>query len=417
MVSRRRAGPSAEPPFPGRPLLLFLGARVAAITAYSMGTVAVGWQIYGLTGSALFLGLVGLAQFLPQFLLTLVVGLVADRFDRRTVSRACMILESAGALVLALGSRGGWIGPHGILAVVFLIGVARAFEGPSFHALMPRLVEPSMFPRAAALSAATVEGSFIAGPALGGFLYAAGPAVVYFLVAGMGLLGAALLSGVRDVVPADTAREPVRLSSVFDGLHFIRRRPVILGAISLDMFAVLLGGATALMPIYAKTILNVGPGGLGLLRAAPSLGAVTVSLVLSRRPLRRHVGRTMFAAVVGFGLGTIGFALSRSMALSLAMLVFLGGADVVSVVIRQSLVQMGTPDAMRGRVSAVNSLFIGTSNQLGQFESGLTAAWLGTVPAALLGGVGTIAVALLWMFLFPPLRNSDTLETAGAEVP
>jgi MFS family permease len=414
MTVRPPADPASGSPFPGRSLTLFLCSRVASIVAYAMIAVAVGWQIYALTGSAFFLGLVGLAQFLPQFLLTLVVGFAADRFDRKTMARICQGLEAAGALVLALGSRGGWIGSHGILAVVFLIGAARAFEGPAMQALMPRLVETAQFPRAAALSAASIEGAFIVGPALGGFLYAAGPTTVYLLAAALTLAAAALLSAVRGIrVLPD--REPIRLASIFDGLAFIRRRPVIFGAISLDMFAVLLGGATALLPIYAKTILNVGPGGLGLLRGAPSLGAVAMSLLLARRPLRRRVGRTMFAAVIVFGLGTIGFAVSRSFALSLAMLVLLGSADVISVVIRASLVQMGTPDAMRGRVSAVNSLFIGTSNQIGEFESGLTAAWLGTVPAVWLGGVGTILVAWLWMRLFPLLRDADSLEAADPD--
>ncbi len=403
------------PSFPGRPLALFLSARVSSTLAYQMIAVAVGWQIYGLTGSAFFLGLVGLAQFLPQFLLTLAVGFAADRFDRRTIIRICQVLEAGGALALALGSRGGWIGSRGILAAVFLIGAARAFEGPTMQALMPLLVEPARFPRAAALSAAAAEGAFIAGPALGGFLYAAGSTVVYLLAGALFLTAAALLSAVRGTVQGGR-REPIRLASIFDGLSFIRRQPVILGAISLDMFAVLLGGATALLPIYAKTILNVGPGGLGLLRGAPSVGAVVMSLVLTRRPLRRRVGWIMFTAVILFGVGTIGFAVSRVFALSLAMLILLGGADVISVVIRASLVQMGTPDAMRGRVSAVNSLFIGTSNQLGQFESGVTAAWLGTVPAVLLGGVGTIVVALIWMRLFPPLREADTLGPASGTV-
>jgi len=410
MIFGRLSGAS----FPGRPLTLFLCARISSTLAYQMIAVAVGWQIYGLTGSAFFLGLVGLAQFLPQFLLTLAVGFTADRFDRRTVTRIGQALEAAGASVLALGSRGGWIGSRGILAAVFLIGAARAFEGPTMQALMPHLVEPARFPRAAALSAAAVEGAFIAGPALGGFLYAAGPTAVYVLAGALFLAAAGFLSAVRGI-RALPEREPIRLTSIFDGLAFIRRQPVILGAISLDLFAVLLGGATALLPIYAKTILNVGSGGLGVLRAAPAMGAVAMSLVLARRPLRRRVGRTMFAAVLLFGLGTIGFAVSRAFPLSLAMLIFLGGADVISVVIRASLVQMGTPDAMRGRVSAVNSLFIGTSNQLGEFESGLTAAWLGTVPAVLLGGVGTIVVALAWMRLFPSLRAADTLDQAVVE--
>jgi MFS family permease len=374
-----------------------------------MLSVAVGWQVYALTGSAFFLGLVGLAQFLPMFVLTLAVGMAADRFDRRLIARTCQLIEGAGAMVLALGSRGGWLDAGSILAIVFLIGAARAFEGPSMQSLMPALVPKKLFPKAAAWSAAATETAFIIGPAVGGFLYLAGPAVVYAAAGAMAWLAALSISTLR-LERRLPKREPVAFRSVFAGIAFIRSRPVILGAISLDMFAVLLGGATALLPIYAKNILRIGAGGLGLLRAAPSIGALAVSVYLTRKPPRRAVGRRMFSAVVIFGAGTIVFAVSRSFALSLAALVILGGADIISVVIRQSLVQMGTPDKMRGRVSAVNSMFIGTSNQLGEFESGLTAAWFGTVPAVLLGGVGTIVVALLWMRLFPQLAAADTLD-------
>jgi MFS family permease len=396
------------------PLASFLLARVSSTLAYQMLTVAVGWQIYALTGKALFLGLVGLVQFLPMFLLTLVVGYTADHFDRRFVSRTCQAIQGAGILVLALGSHGSWIGPGSILAVVFVIGAARAFESPTMQALMPALVSTELFPRAAAWAAGAMETAFIIGPALGGFLYLAGPTVVYAVAGAMAWTAAVAVSLIR-LERRPPRREPVSLRSILAGIAFIRSRPVILGAISLDLFAVLLGGATALLPIYAKNILRVGSGGLGVLRSAPSVGALLVSAYLTRRPPAREVGRRMFTAVIIFGAGTIVFALSRSFALSLAALVILGGADIISVVIRQSLVQMGTPDRMRGRVSAVNSMFVGTSNQLGEFESGVTAAWFGTVPAVLVGGIGTIVVALLWMRLFPPLARAETLESAAEE--
>ena len=398
----------------GRLLWPFLTARVLSTLSYQMLAVAVGWQIYALTGSALYLGLVGLAQFLPMFLLTLLVGFAADHFDRRAIGRTCVLIEGAGLFVLALGSHGGWLAPGTILGVVFLIGAARAFETPTMQALLPELVSTGMFPRAAAWGAAAMETAFILGPAVGGFLYLAGPTVVYTLAGAMAWLAAVLITVIR-LARHRPKPSPFEAKAVFAGIHFIRKRPVILGAISLDLFAVLLGGATALLPIYAKNVLGVGSGGLGILRAAPSLGALAVSVYLTRKPLKRAVGRKMFLAVIGFGLGTIVFAVSRSFALSLAALVFLGGADIVSVVIRQSLVQMGTPDRMRGRVSAVNSMFVGTSNQLGEFESGVTAAWFGAVPAVLIGGIGTIVVALLWMRLFPPLAAADSLEAMAVE--
>jgi MFS family permease len=398
----------------GRLLWPYLTARVLSTLAYQMLAVAVGWQIYALTGSAFYLGLVGLAQFLPMFLLTLAVGYAADHFDRRAIGRTCVLIEGAGLLVLALGSRGGWLTAEAILGVVFLIGAARAFESPTMQALLPALVSTELFPRAAAWSAAAMETAFILGPAIGGFLYLAGPTVVYSIAGGMAWLAAVMISVIR-LVRRKRGPSPFEAKAVFAGIHFIRKRPVILGAISLDLFAVLLGGATALLPIYAKNILRVGAGGLGLLRAAPSVGALAVSVYLTRKPLKRRVGRKMFLAVIGFGLGTIIFAVSRSFALSLAALLVLGGADIVSVVIRQSLVQMGTPDRMRGRVSAVNSMFVGTSNQLGEFESGVTAAWFGAVPAVLIGGIGTVVVALLWMRLFPPLAAADSLESMAVE--
>ncbi len=399
---------------PGSLLAPFLFARVSSTIAYQILSVAVGWQVYALTGSAFYLGLVGLAQFLPMFLLTLAVGYAADRLDRRTIIRACQLIEGAGALTLALGSHDGWLTAGSILVIVFVIGAARAFEGPTMQALMPALVSTELFPRAAAWSAAAMETAFIVGPALGGFLYLAGPTVVYTAAGAMAWLAVILISIIH-LGKRAPKREPVSLHALLAGISFIRRRPIILGAISLDLFAVLLGGATALLPIYAKRILGVGAAGLGLLRSAPSVGALAVSIYLARRPLRRAVGRRMFSAVMIFGAGTIVFAASRSLALSLAALIVLGGADIISVVIRQSLVQMGTPDRMRGRVSAVNSMFVGTSNQLGEFESGVTAAWFGAVPAVLIGGVGTIVVALLWMHFFPQLAAADSLEAMAVE--
>jgi MFS family permease len=392
-----------------KPFALFWYARVATIIAFQMVGVAVGWQIYALTNSALYLGLVGLAQFLPMFLLTLVVGHVADRYDRRTVARVCQIVEGAAAGALALGSFGGWQSKESILAIVFAVGAARAFEGPTMHALMPGLVPAPLIPRAAAWSASALQTASILGPALGGMLYAAGPTTVY-AVACILFLTASMLVALIRITRVPPSREPLSLRSLFAGITFIRSQPAILGAISLDLFAVLLGGATALLPVYARDILNTGPWGLGLLRSAPAAGALAMSVFLARHPLRRRVGRTMFGAVAIFGVATIVFAVSTSFVLSLGALVVLGAADVFSVVIRQSLVQIETPDEMRGRVSAVNSMFIGTSNQLGEFESGVTAALFGVVPAVLIGGIGTILVVLIWLRLFPELARVDSLE-------
>lgn len=392
-----------------KPFRLFWLARVCSSIAFQMQGVAVGWQIYALTGSVFYLGLVGLAQFLPMFLLTLAVGHTADRYDRRRIAAFCQLFEGGALALLAFGSHGGWLGKEAILAIVFCAGALRAFEGPTMLALVPWLVPQELIPRASAWSASANQTASIAGPALGGVLYALGPTTVYGTAALLFFLASLLISGVRGSRPP-ARREPVSMRSLFAGISFIKSHPDILGAISLDLFAVLLGGATALLPVYARDILNTGPWGLGLLRAAPALGALAVSLFLARYPLRRRVGRTMFLSVFVFGVATVVFALSESFALSLAALMVLGAADIVSVVIRASLVQIKTPDEMRGRVSAVNSMFIGTSNQLGEFESGATAALFGTVPAVVVGGVGTMVVVLLWMRLFPELLEIESLE-------
>jgi MFS family permease len=395
--------------FDNKRLVLFWCARVSTAVAYQMLAVAVGWQIYALTGSPFYLGLVGLAQFLPMFLLTLVVGHVADRYDRRLVICACQCVEGAGVAVLAAGSFSGWLSKEVILGIVFVVGAARAFETPTMQALLPNLVPVNVFPRAVAWSTSSAQTAIVVGPALGGLLYALEPTLTYSII-GLLFLSAALLVSLIRIERRREESGPVSLKSLFAGIAFIRANPAILGAISLDLFAVLLGGATALLPVYARDILFVGPWGLGLLRSAPAVGALAMSLGLAHHPLRARVGRIMFVAVIIFGIGTIAFAVSKSFLLSLASLIVLGAADVISVVIRQLLVQMRTPDAMRGRVAAVNSMFVGTSNQLGEFESGLTAAWFGVVPAVLIGGIGTIVVALLWMRIFPQLARIDTAE-------
>ncbi len=391
-----------------KPFALFWFARGFTTIAFQIQGVAVGWEIYALTGSPFYLGLVGLAQFLPMFLLTLVVGHVADRYDRRIVVRWCQIVEGLAAGALALGSFSGWQSKESILVIVLVAGAARAFEAPTMHALVPILVPAPFIPRAIAWSASAHQTATIIGPALGGLLYAAAPTAAYGTVGILFLAGSALIALIR-IERTPPEREPVSLRSLFAGISFIRSRPEILGAISLDLFAVLLGGATALLPIYARDILATGPWGLGLLRSAPAAGALAMSVFLARHPLQRRAGKIMFGAVIIFGVATIVFAVSTSFVLSLGMLMALGAADVVSVVIRTSLVQMRTPDAMRGRVSAVNSMFIGTSNQLGEFESGLTAALFGVVPAVLIGGIGTVIVVIIWIRLFPQIVRIDSL--------
>lgn len=375
-----------------------------------MASVAIGWQVYDLTRSPLALGLVGLMQFIPSLFLALYTGHAADRYDRRTIVALAQAAEALVLLSLAVFSLLHLLDRNTILLIVFLLGIARAFEYTTFQTLLPGLVAQETLPAAIARNASVRQFAIIIGPVLGGFLYLAGSSVVYTAACSLFLLSAFLIARLRLRQHPRKVHEPATLTSLFAGITYIRSQPVLLGAISLDLFAVLLGGATALLPIFARDILVVGPWGLGLLRAAPAIGAITASLYLGRNPLQRNVGKIMFAAVAGFGLATIGFALSTSLVLSCLALVVLGGTDMISVVIRASLVQLETPDAMRGRVSAVNAVFIGTSNEFGEFESGLTAAWFGVVPAALLGGIGTLAVVLLWMYLFPQLLQRERLQ-------
>ncbi|HME96554.1 MAG TPA: MFS transporter [Methylomirabilota bacterium] len=391
------------------PFALLSSSRVLATVGFQMLGVAVGWQLYDLTGRALDLGLVGLAQFVPMILLTLVVGQVADRYDRRLVVILCEIAKAAVAAALALGAIGGWQTRTTIFALVALLGAAQAFENPAMSALVPEVVDRSLIAPAMAWVISAGQTAQIVGPALGGLLYAFGPGAAYFTAGGLFILAGALAVAIR-VARRVRPREPLTLETVFSGAAFIYGQRVLLGSMSLDLFAVLLGGATALLPVFAKDILKVGPVGLGVLRSAPAIGALATSVFLARYPLEHRLGSTLFRSVIVFGAATVVFALSTDFVLSLVALTILGAADVVSMVIRMSLAQIRTPDAMRGRVSAVHSLFTGTSNQLGAFESGVLAALIGTVLSVLLGGLGTIAVAAIWMRLFPELRRLGRFE-------
>jgi len=388
--------------------MLYLCARGFSEFSYQIGAVAVGWQVYALTGSAFDLGMVGLVQFIPTAILVFVAGHVADRYDRRRVVQICQIAEGLTAAFLAWGSFTGWLGVSELFAAVAVFGTAAAFESPAAAALLPGVVPGGSLQKGTALSIGVWQAAAISGPALGGVAYAAGPVVPYAVMA-LFWLTAGMLNGAIKLDRPVTAQGAPTLSALFAGVAFVRRSPAILGTISLDLFAVLLGGATALLPIYARDILHTGPWGLGLLRGAPAIGALLMTAALARHAISRRAGMRMFQAVVVFGLATVVFAMSRSIWLSILALTVLGAADTVSVVIRTSLVQLATPDEMRGRVSAVNFLFINASSQLGEFESGMTAALLGAMPAAVLGGVGTVLVALLWMKLFPALRRVERL--------
>lgn len=396
-----------------RSLVFFLGSRILTAFTFQMLTVAVGWQMYAISGSPFLLGMVGLVQFIPMFLLTLLVGYVADHYNRKLIICLCQIIQIAGIFCLAYFSYRGMMTEVRILAIIFFIAIANAFQGPPLQALLPNIVNREDFPRAAALSASAFQFAVILGPALGGLLYVFGPTAVYCIAGVLPLLTGILVSNIA-VTQEYSRRASVNIKSLFAGIAFIKSKPIVLGAISLDLFAVLFGGATALLPIYASNILMIGPTGLGFLRSAPAVGALLMSIFLARRPLRNMVGHTMFAAVIVYGICTILFAVSKSFMLSLMILFLIGAADVISVVIRATLIQMQTPDEMRGRVSSVNLMFIGTSNQLGEFESGITAALFGAVPAVIIGGIGTIMIVLMWIKLFPDLWNVDKLEHSNS---
>jgi MFS family permease len=389
--------------------LFFLLSRSLTRFASQIGAVAIGWQIYDLTGSAFDLGMVGLVQFLPTALLVFVAGQTADRFERKRVVQLCQLAEAATALFLCWGSYGGWLSEVHIFIATFVLGMAGAFESPTLAALLPLIAPRGSLQRATALSSAAAQVATITGPALGGIAYAFAPGLPYGIMLAFWLLSSLLTGGIRITEP-EPAKDAATADDIYAGVRFIRNNPAILGTISLDLFAVLFGGVTALLPIYARDILDAGPSGLGILRAAPAVGALLMTAILARHAIGRSVGLRMFQAVIVFGVATVVFALSQWMWLSVLALAVLGAADTISVVIRFSLVQLATPNEMRGRVGAVNFLFINASNYLGQFESGVAAALLGTVASAVLGGVATVAIALIWMRLFPSLRKVERLE-------
>ncbi len=401
---------TARAAFASPDFTLYQLARLFTVAGTEMQSVAVGWQVYEITRRPLDLGLVGLAQFLPGILLFLVSGHAADRYDRRKIMTLCYAgyVLCSGMLLLISRNGGRSVGP--IYVVLVFLGVVRSFAMPAGQSLVPQLVPEEDFPNAVAWGSTVFQAATILGPALGGLIYALfrGPSAVY----GSAMIASAVATvAVTRIHPkvAQHKREPATLTTVFAGFRYIWRQKLILGTISLDLFAVLLGGAVALLPVYAREILHTGPWGLGILRSAPGVGAAATALLVAHWPLRRRAGAAMLWCVAGFGVFTILFGISRSLVLSLFALLLVGATDMVSVIIRGTLVQLATPDRMRGRVSAVNSLFIGASNEFGQFESGLTAHWFGAVPAVVLGGVGTLVVIGLWAWLFPELRQADRL--------
>jgi MFS family permease len=404
MVTESTARLWAHPAF-----VRFWLARVAGNAANQIQQLALGWQMYDLTSSAWDLGLVGLCQFGPSLLMTLPAGHLADRWHRGRIFAAMQGLQGLVALAMVLACASGTVSRELIFVLSGLMGLARAFQMPAQQALTPLLVPASLLPQAVTLSTSGMQAAVIGGPALGGLLYAWGAPLVYASCTVLFAVALLLMAGVRYAhQPARGSSAPT-LATLLAGLTFVGRHKLLLGAASLDLFAVLLGGATALLPIYARDILHTGPAGLGLLRSAPAVGALLVSFWLMRHPLQRRVGRTLLLSVAVFGLATLVFGVSRHFGLSLLALAVTGAADNISVVVRITLAQLETPDEMRGRVAAVNSIFIGASNQLGEFESGATAALLGPVGSVVLGGLGTLLVAALWWRMFPALAQRDRL--------
>lgn len=397
-----------------RSFALYLTSRIIATLGVQMQGVAIGWQVYDLTGDLLDLGLIGLAQFAPFVLLVLPAGEIADRRDRRRIITACLILQLLCSLLL-LGfslSPLGAVWP--IFAALTVFGAARAFMMPASQAILINIVPSQAFGRAVALNSSMFHVAVILGPVLGGFLYLGGPRLVHGVVAGLLALSIVLMLFVRSRATAKAQPAPT-LARVLEGLRFVRSRPVILGAISLDLFAVLLGGAVALLPAYARDVLHADSRGLGWLRAAPGVGAAATALALAARPLERRVGVWMFAGVFVFGVATVVLGQTERLSVALIALLLTGAGDMVSVYVRHLLVQLETPDAIRGRVSAVNAIFIGASNELGEFESGLVAAWLGLLPAIVIGGFATVLVTLLWAWRFPSLSRMDRFPKPPSE--
>jgi MFS family permease len=396
-----------------RAYVRFLYVRIAASIALQVQAVAVGWQMYELTRSPFQLGLVGLVQFVPGMALFLATGQAADRYDRRLIAATAQIFEALAVALLAVATATGRLTPGLLLALAFCIGTGRAFEQPSLQTALPNIVPASVLPRAIAGSTSAAQIAIVAGPALGGLLIALSPTLVFATCAVLWLSAGLVVRSIA-MERSHAKREPVDLKRLFSGLVFIGRHKVVLGAILLDLFAVLLGNATALLPIFVRDIFMSGPLSFGALRAAPAAGALITALILARWPIARHVGHKMFLAVAIFGTGTILLALSPTLPFAMGAMFIVGAADTVSVVIRQSLLLLHTPDDMRGRVFAVGSLFTGTSNQLGDFRAGAAAAAFGTVPAVLIGGCSTIAVVLIATQLFRGLYRADRFEPAKA---
>jgi MFS family permease len=395
---------------------MFLIGRIVSILSFQMLVVAIGWQLYTLTGSALNLGFLGIAQFVPMFVLTPLVGHIVDRYDNRLILLMCQLGEACAAAILALGTVFGFVDPGVIYVIMALLGAGRAFEIPTMVSIIPALVPRAVVPSATAWFASSNQIGVIVGPILGGLLYELGAGTVYWLAVSFWLIGASFIFLIHmEAVPRDS--KPVSLQSLLVGFEFVWRDRVILGTISLDMCAVFLAAVPALFPVFARDILETGPWGLGLLRAAPGLGAFAMSVLLAHRPLTLPIGKVLFSVVGTFGLAIVVFALSKHIVLSIIALAVMGAADVVSVVIRFALVQLRTPAEMRGRVSAVNGMFTGTSNYLGEFRAGALAAGIGAVPTVLIGGICVFVVAGLWMFLFPQLWRTRTYdELSAAEV-
>ena len=392
-----------------RSFVAYWCARTANNAAYQMQAVAVGWQIYALTGSAFDLGLVGLVQFFPVVVLGVLIGHLADRYDRRIVVCTCQVIKALAAAVFAVGTLGDFLTRDAMLAILFVSGTARAFETPTMHTLVPGIVPPDLLPRAIAASATASQTAIICGPAIGGLLYVFGAATVYLTCTAVFVLASVLVSLIVLQGPPPE-KKPVTMETLFAGFSYIRHNRVVLGAISLDLFAMLLGGVTALLPVYAKDVLVTEAWGLGLLRSAPAIGALTVSVWLAHHQLEHRIGHVLFAAVTVFGVATVAFAFSTSLVLSIAALAVYGAADAVSVVIRHSLVQTRTPNEMLGRVMAVNFMFTGTSGTLGEFRAGAVAALSDAFTSILVGGLGAIAVGLLWMRLFPEIARIDKIQ-------
>ena len=389
-----------------RNFTLYLSARTLATLAVQMQNVAIGWQVYSMTHNLFDLGLIGLAQFAPFLLLILIAGHAADRYDRRNLIAIALAAQLLCGLTLLAFTLAGLGTVWPVFAVLVLFGSARAFMGPATQAILVNLVPPESFSKAVALSSSSFHVAVILGPTLGGLFYLAGPKTVYLISSAL-LVAAVVMMCMVKSVKQPSNREPATWHTVLEGLRFVRSRPVVLGAISLDLFAVLFGGATALLPALAHDVLHVGPTGLGMLRTAPGAGAALCSIALAFFPITRRVGMWMFGGVAVFGMGTLVLGATSTFIVALVALFLMGAGDMISVYVRHLLVQYETPDAIRGRVSAVNSVFIGASNELGEFESGVTAGWMGLTRAILFGGAATLAVTGLWAWLFPVLSRMD----------